>query len=399
MAQAGKKKSGKERDMESSDAFSGNGRMPRREFLKVGVGAGGGAVATPRALGSVAAAAQTSAQTASQTSDQPWNAPPRGAIRPVSIDCHTHWAPEAYVKALADLGRPNGGDPLNFDLDRRRKWMDAHGVQMLVLTLNGGMPWQWVSAQQGARIAQIVNDAGIKAHTMFPDRFIVAVELPWHEPGVALNELNRVARKPGVRGVHLPNSIQGRDYLFEPAYWPLLARCEELGYPLVFHPLDGEINYYGGPDTRVGDTLSVSAAMNNWVGFTCETATTAAKFIVSGTLDKFPKLEIILPHSGGSFPYLGGRLEHGLERNNFKVQHPFKEYVRRFHFDSITFYPETLRFLIDLVGADRVVIGTDNAFGANQAIEYPNSLVEQLNLPAADRERVLRGNAARLFRL
>jgi aminocarboxymuconate-semialdehyde decarboxylase len=277
--------------------------------------------------------------------------------------------------------------------------MDAHGVQMLVLTLNGGMPYQWASPEEGARIAQIVNDAGIQAHNAFPDRFITAIELPWHAPALALKELNRVAGKPGVRGVHAPNSIQGRDYIFESAYAAVLARIEELGYPIIFHPLDGEINYYGGPETRVGDALSVAAAMNNWVGFTCETATTATKFITSGTLDKYPKLEIVLPHSGGSFPYLAGRLGHGLERNKFKVQRPFREYVRRFHYDSITFYPETLGFLISLVGADRVVIGTDNAFGANQAIEYPNSLVEQLNLPAADRDLILHGNAARLFHL
>lgn len=369
--------------MKPSEAFSRNPAMARREFLSIGSGAG---------------AAEVLAE-AAQTTDQPWNAPPREAIRPVSIDCHTHWAPEPYVKALADLGRPQGGDPLNFDLNRRRKWMDAHGVQMLLLTLNGGMPWQWVSAEQGAHIAQIINDAATQAHTAFPDRFIAAVELPWHDPVLASRELNRAARKPGLRAVHAPNSIQGRDYLFESAYAPLLARIEELGYPIVFHPLDGDINYYGGPETRVGDPLSVSAAMNNWVGFTCETATTAAKFIITGTLDKYPKLEIVLPHSGGSFPYLAGRLGHGLERNKFKMQRPFKEYVRRFHYDSITFYPETLGFLISLVGADRVVIGTDNAFGASQAIEYPNSLVEQLNLPAAQRDLILRGNAARLFRL
>ncbi|PYU24095.1 MAG: hypothetical protein DMG32_14950 [Acidobacteria bacterium] len=385
--------------MEGSEAFLRKATIARREFLRIGAGAGAGAVATGGALASSQASAQTSAKTSAQTSDQPWNAPPRGSIRPVSIDVHTHWAPEPYVKALAELGRPQGGDPLNFDLDRRRKWMDAHGVEMLVLTLNGGMPWQWVSPEVGAHVAQVVNDAGIEAHTAFPDRFIAAVELPWHDRPRALKELNRVAGKPGVHGVHAPNSIQGRDYLFEPAYAPLLARIEELGYPIVFHPLDGDINYYGGPETRVGDPLSVSSAMNNWVGFTCETATTAAKFIVSGTLDKYPKLEVVLPHSGGSFPYLAGRLEHGLERSKFKVQRPFKEYVRRFHYDSITFYPETLGFLISLVGADRVVIGTDNAFGANQAIEYPNSLVEQLNLPAADRDLILRGNAARLFRL
>ena len=384
--------------MKASEAFLQNPEIARRDFLRIGSGSRTDAVTATETLAS-GQASSLAAQTASQTSDQPWNAPPRGIIRPVSVDCHTHWAPEPYVKALAELGRPNGGDPLNFDLDRRCKWMDAHGVQMLVLTLNGGMPYQWVSPQDGARIAQIVNDAGIQAHNALPDRFITAIELPWHAPVLALKELNRVAGKPGVRGVHAPNSIQGHDYIFEPSYAAVLARIEGLGYPIIFHPLDGEINYYGGPETRVGDALSVAAAMNNWVGFTCETATTAAKFITSGTLDKYPKLEIILPHSGGSFPYLAGRLGHGLERNKFKVQRPFREYVRRFHYDSITFYPETLGFLISLVGADRVVIGTDNAFGANQAIEYPNSLVEQLNLPAGDRDLILRGNAARLFHI
>ena len=384
--------------MKASEAFLQKPEIARRDFLRIGSGSRTDAVTAAETL-AAGQASSLAAQTAAQTSDQPWNAPPRGTIRPVSVDCHTHWAPEPYVRALAELGRSNGGDPLNFDLDRRCKWMDAHGVLMLVLTLNGGMPYQWVSPQDGARIAQIVNDAGIQAHNAFPDRFITAIELPWHAPALALKELNRVAGKPGVRGVHAPNSIQGRDYIFEPAYAPVLARIEGLGYPIIFHPLDGEINYYGGPETRVGDALSVAAAMNNWVGFTCETATIAAKFITSGTLDKYPKLEIVLPHSGGSFPYLAGRLGHGLERNKFKVQRPFREYVRRFHYDSITFYPETLGFLISLVGADRVVIGTDNAFGANQAIEYPNSLVEQLNLPAADRDLILRGNAARLFHI
>jgi aminocarboxymuconate-semialdehyde decarboxylase len=383
--------------MRASQNVLSNSAKARREFLRIDSGARAlrpGSAGIMEALG-----LRQAAQTSAQTSAQPWNTPPLEPIRPISIDCHTHWAPEPYVKALAELGRPQGGDPLNFDLDRRRKWMDAHGVQMLVLTLNGGMPYQWTSPADGARIAQIVNDAGIEAHTAFPDRYVAAIELSWADPQLALKELNRVAGKPGVRGVHVPNSIQGRDFLFEPAYAPVLARCEALGYPLVFHPLDGEINYYGGPESRVGDALSVSAAMNNWVGFTCETATTATKFIISGTLDKYPKLEIVLPHSGGSFPYLAGRLGHGLERNKFHLQRPFKEYVRRFHYDSITFYPETLGFLIGLVGADRVVIGTDNAFGANQAIEYPNSLVEQLNLSPADRDLILRGNAAKIFRL
>ena len=288
-------------------------------------------------------------------------------------------------------------DPLNYDMERRVKWMDQHGMETLVLTLNGGMPWQWVKPEQGVRIAAICNDAAVQAHKAFPDRFVAGVEVYAADPELALKELNRVAGQPGLKAVHLPNSLAGREFLFEPAYGPFLARCEELGYPLIFHPLDEAVNYYGG-NSRLADPVSESVNFGNALGFPFETATTAGKFIVSGTLDKYPKLEIVLPHSGGCFPYVAGRVDRSVS-GRLKLQHPFMDYIRRFHYDTLTYYPETLRFLINLVGSDRVVIGTDNAFGATQPMEYPHTLVDQLNLPQADRDRILRGNAAGLFRL
>ena len=81
----------------------------------------------------------------------------------------------------------------------------------------------------------------------------------------------------------------------------------------------------------------------------------------------------------------------------FALRRPFRDYIRRFHYDAITYYPETLRFLIDLVGADRVVIGSDGY--APMDVAEPNGLVQQLNLQSQDRDRILWGNAARLFRL
>jgi aminocarboxymuconate-semialdehyde decarboxylase len=247
--------------------------------------------------------------------------------------------------------------------------------------------------EQGARLAQIVNDAAIQAHTAFPDRFVAGIAIPVRDPVLALKELNRVAGKPGMRAVHLPNSIEQHDYLFEPAFAPIFARCEELGYPLLFHPLDGEANIYS-------KRIVGPPSLTNWLGFTFEHATTAAKFITTGTLDKFPKLDIVLPHGGGAFPYIAGRIEHGLYNMGtvqVKLARPFKEYVRRFHYDYLTYYPEALRFLISLVGSDRIVIGTD-LFAAKD-IQYPNAFVEQLNLAAVDRDRILKGNAMRLFRL
>ena len=356
--------------------------IDRREFIKLDVGAGAAVLADLQ----TASAAQASAQ--------------RGPTAAGSIDAHAHWVPDAYAKAIRDLGKPLTSlhTPMEQDsnLEQRLKWMDEHGVKMHVLTLDGGMPWQWASRADAVRLAQLVNDAAVAAHAKYPDRIIAGVELPIRFPDLALAELNRMAGKAGIRAVHFPNSMDGQDFLFQAAYDPIWARCEELGYPVLFHPLDGAENIYGGKLRLAGD-LELSANLNNTLGYPFETATTAAKFILTGTLDKFLRLEIVLPHSGGCFPYVAGRMERGLIAKKFQLKRPFREYIRRFHYDAITYYPETLRFLIDLVGADRVVIGSDGY--APMVVEEPNTLVEQLKLPAQERDRILFGNAARLFRV
>ena len=313
-----------------------------------------------------------------------------------SIDAHAHWAPRAYIDyAEKQGGKVSGGpiDPMMYDLEARMKWMDSRGVKTHVLTLSGSMPWQWASLDAAKELARIVNDAAIAAHKENPDRFIAGAAIPMRDPKAALAELDRVAGAPGMRAVHLPNSVEGIDYLFTPAYAPLVRRCEELGYPLLFHPLDGQPNHYGGPERLAGNNF-----IYNTLGFPFETATTAAKFIFSGTLDKFPKLDIVLPHSGGCFPYIAGRIQHSINKGatENKLKRPVRDYLRRFHYDSMAYYPETLRFMISLLGTDRIVIGTDSF--ATMDVDQPNELVEQLNLPAAEREQIFSGNAKRLFK-
>ena len=373
----------KRKEGETHD-HDGLGTLDRRGFIKLGAGVGAMALT---ALEAGEALAQGAAE------------------KPRSIDLHTHWTPDAYVKAIAKLNMPAGAavgggtgapNPLTSDLEKRIAWMDAHGVQMHVLTLSGGMPWEWVSPGDGARLAQIVNDAGIEAHQKHPTRFMAGIEIDVRDPKGCVKEIDRVAGKPGLRAVHLPNSMDNKDYIFEADFEPVLKRCEELGYPLLFHPLDGEENIYGGKE-RLGNPLAVSANINNTLGFPFDSATTATKFIITGTLDKFPKLDIVLPHSGGCFPYIAGRVERGLKAKKFAVKRPFREYIRRFHYDTLTWYPETMRFLVALAGADRVVVGTDNY--AAMDVEYPNALVESINLPAKDLELILKGNASRLLKI
>jgi aminocarboxymuconate-semialdehyde decarboxylase len=353
--------------MNDSSARPRRSALDRRGFLTFGVGAG----AWMGLLNARAPSAQGQA-----------------TLR--SIDMHAHWTPVSYNRALSEVGSTprQNNSPYNLDLGQRVQWMDEHGVQVHCLTILTP-PWDWASPEFAAHLTRVVNDAAIEAHRAYPDRFVAGVAMPIQEPELALAELNRVAGNPTFRAVHLPNAHAGKDYLFEPEFEPILARCQELELPLLFHPLGG--------DRPGADRLAGPAFLNNSIGNPFEHTITAAKFITTGTLDKFPTLEILLAHAGGAFPIVAGRVEHGLARSNITLPRPFMEYVRRFHYDTIAYYPETLRFLIDLVGADRVVIGTD--YFARMDVEDTAGLVESLNLPAADQELILSGNARRLLKL
>jgi aminocarboxymuconate-semialdehyde decarboxylase len=361
----------------------------RRDFIRAGAGAA--------ATVSILNVAQAWAQAPSSQGVPWWSARPEkgSAGKPVSIDMHAHWSPEPYNKALAELGQPLANPfLLDYDLDKRRQWMDDHGDLMHCLTLSGGMPWQRTSAQEGAHLAKVINDAGVQVHQKYPDRFIIAIELPIRDSELALKELNRIAGQPGVRAVHLPDSIERHDYIFDPGFAPVLARIQELNYPIIFHQMDGVANTFGG--SRTAGPPNLAAGLDAPIEHTF----LASKFIYTGTLDKYPNLQIILPHAGGAFPWLAGRVEHFLFHMNDRgtsLAHPFRDYLRRFHYDYLIYYPEAFRFLMSLVGSDRIVVGTDN-FAAKD-IEYPAAVLDQFKLPGADRERILKGNAIRLLHL
>ena len=353
-------------------------RFERRDFLKLGVGA----------VAAAGAGIDSLARAQARGGAQP-------ASRVRSVDMHSHWSPEVYNKAFAaKIGKPpdEQNNALYWDREKRTQWMDQNGIQVHLLTMSGRMPWWQVSPADGAELAQIINDEAVKWHNADPNRFYGAAELPVKDPQLALKELNRIAGQPGIRAVHVPNSLEGVDYLFEPAFEPVFARIEELGYPLTFHPLDGDVNMYGGKD-RLGGKWGLS----NPVGFPAEHSTTAAKFIVSGTLDRHPNLQIVLPHAGGSFAFIAGRLDRAFRNRRPPLPHTMREYVRRFHYDSLAFWPEALKYVIDVVGSDRVVLGTDIYYAMDE--EKPVDFVDALKLPQADRDRIVGGNAMRLLKI
>ena len=390
--------------MKASEKDGARTKLARREFMRLGAGAAGaaavmGAAGALSGVDARAAQANSAPGAAASTGHGTpwWAARPAGgkAGQPEAIDLHAHWSPEPYDKALADIGQPLANRyPLDYDLDKRRQWMDEHGDLMHCLTLSGAMPWSRVTAQQGAHLAQVINDTGIQVHMKYPDRFVIAAELPVKDPELALKELNRVAGQPGIRAVHLPDSVERHDYVFDPNFAPVLARLEQLNLPIIFHQMDGVPNAFGG-DRTVGPP-GLAAGIDAPIEHTF----LATKFIYTGTLDKYPNLNVVLPHAGGAFPYLAGREEHFLFHmtdHSTSIQRPFRDYLRRFHYDYLIYWPEAFRFLMTMVGSDRIVVGTDN-FAAKD-IEYPTNVLDQFKLAAADRERILKGNATRLLHL
>jgi aminocarboxymuconate-semialdehyde decarboxylase len=330
--------------------------------------------------------------------------------RPLAIDVHSHFFPETYLKLIeaegagagARLARSGptavsivvGGAPTPplgpeyWDLGLRLKAMNRAGVGVQALSLTAPMVY-FAPPPLALRLARAFNDALSEAHQAHPERFVGCATLPMQDPPLALGELDRAARLPGVRAVYLGTNIAGRE-LSDPAFTDVFARCEELKLPVLLHPLN-----------VVGHERLRPFYLNNLLGNPFDTAIAAAHLVFGGVLDRFPRLRICLPHGGGALPAVAGRLQHGQRvraEARDRARRPFVSYLRRFTYDTITHSPATLQHLLATVGTDRVMVGSDFCF--DMGYERPCDLVvRQLRLKRADQARVLRDNAARLLGL
>lgn len=335
----------------------------------------------------------------------------RAASGRSAVDVHAHYFPERFVKAINDQGGPpgvsfdlsapdapilmiGGGripiDVTYWDLEKRIQRMNAQGVTTHALSLTTPFVY-WAPPDRGAELARLVNDSMIEAHTAYPTRFVGCATLPIQAPDLAVKELDRLAGSRAIRGAYMPTSFAGKE-LSDSSLFPIYAKCEAMNLPVLLHPDQAA--------AAMGANRLQRFYLANLLGNPFDSAIAASNLVFGGVLDRFPRLDIVLPHAGGAVPYLAGRLQHGQRvRPELKgvAERPFMDYLRRFHYDTITHSPELLRFLIDLVGADRVLLGSDYCF--DMGYERPREIIDALKLGASDRDRIYAGNAARLLRL
>jgi aminocarboxymuconate-semialdehyde decarboxylase len=209
--------------------------------------------------------------------------------------------------------------------------------------------------------------------------------LPMQAPKLALRELERVSKMPGLCGVYMSTFPAGREMDYA-EYFPIYAKCEELDWPIFLHPVEA-----------VGQERTARFYLGNLIGNTAESGIAGAYLMFGGVMDAFPKLQVMLPHGGGTFPWLSGRFDRGVAvRPELKhMKQPASSYLRRFHYDTITHSTQILAFLIQLVGADRVVLGSDYCF--DLGYDAPVQVLDKF--PEAERSLILGGNAAKLLKI
>jgi aminocarboxymuconate-semialdehyde decarboxylase len=258
--------------------------------------------------------------------------------------------------------------------------MDDCGVDLSVLSLPPPAA-AFGPIDVARRVATEANDALLAAATVHAPRFTVLISMPLPDVDASLREIDRLADHPLVQGVSALTTAESWT-LDEARFEPIWARLADLRLPLVLHPA---FDCRPEPFAQWNLGGSLHAVMSSSVG--------AARLVLSGMLDRVPQLDVIVPHLGGTLPYLAQRF---VDMGNGDAAHDLAHYLRhRLYVDTCSYHPPAFRCAVDTCGADRMVLGTDYPFRGSlrRAVD---DVIAHAPTPAA-RAAILGGTATKWF--
>lgn len=295
----------------------------------------------------------------------------------MTIDVHAHFVPPDVIETLASRGKDFGIDLVEtepgcqccrfesgmrirpfFDAitntDRRLAEMDRQGVAREVLSIWTDIFGYDLPAAKGAAWHTLLNDSLKRLCDAYPERFSWMASGALQDAALAARELER-AMKAGAVGSIVAAHVAGRN-LGECELDEFWAASVALGAPVFIHPAQ-----------PIAPPRAERFALNQIVAYTTDTTLTVGSLISAGVMDRFPELRLILSHGGGSVPFLIGRfdrLHHAADRTatGNVAKHPPSDYLTRFYYDTILHHGPALRYLRDLVGVERMLLGTDLPF-------------------------------------
>ena len=244
------------------------------------------------------------------------------------------------------------------------------------------------TAQQACRIQ---NDGLALAVNNYPTRLLGMGVVPLQDPGLAVRELEYIVHELRLPAIEVPSHIEG-DYLGHQRFRAFWEAAQALDLLVFVHP-DEPYN--------IGVDRMREYYLHNLLGNPIDTARCIADIVFSGLLEAYPQLKLLFAHGGGAVPFIRGRYEHGWhvrQEPKVHIDRPPSEYIKLLYFDTITHWDKALAFLIETVGADHTVVGSDYPFdmGPAEPVRFVKS-VESIS--AEDKAKILSGNAIRLLKL
>ncbi|MDP3878728.1 MAG: amidohydrolase family protein [Dehalococcoidales bacterium] len=292
-------------------------------------------------------------------------------------------------EVLASAGRPSSTTVAEMcDPEYRIQDMDKIGLDMQVISVAPTNIFYDFDAEEGLGFARRYNDGIAEVVRDYPDRFLGMATLPMQAVDKAVLEMERSVRELGLKAVEIISNINGKN-LDEPEFWPFYEKAQEMGVLIYVHPMR-----VAGADRMKKYWLA------NLVGNPLDTTIAVASIIFGGILEKFPRLKFLFSHAGGYAPFIRGRWEHGYQYIDEcrSIPRPPGEYFKQIYFDTIIHFGPALAYLVDTVGADKVVLGSDYPF----AMGDPDPVATVRNapgIPAADKELILERTSAALLGL
>jgi aminocarboxymuconate-semialdehyde decarboxylase len=325
---------------------------------------------------------------------------------PICIDCHAHFLPDDFIETLRRHGlidaRKDAGVihldrlvcgytaaqtrlpyfPLLYDLDARAALAEQQGIDRQIVCLPPFYFAYGAGLELGAAICRAGNDALAAVVARAPHRFAVFGTVPLQSPQAAVAELRRAVEDLGHWGVEIGSSLAGAP-LDDPGLDVFWAACCELDVPVFMHP-----------HHELGGERAAPYYLGNLFGNPSETGLIVARLIFAGVFERFPQLNMILAHGGGTLASIAGRLDHGyrVRPETKTIPKPPSAYLSQLYFDIVTHDDALLAYLVGRVGAASVVVGTDRPF--DMGIDDPRGTVASIpGLDDAGRTAILGGNA------